>query len=1027
MRFTEVFIRRPLLGGVLNALILVFGVVSFSALSLRPYPYVEGAGVSVSTSYPGASADVVQGFITGPIQRAVVSAEGIDYYTSDSRDGSSVISIYVAKGHDTDQVMMSVIAQVAAVRSELPPNALEPVISKMPSDTPTVWIQITDPQMTAEQITEFYYRVLRPRLFIVEGAAGLRAIGERPFSMRLWLDPLRMAAVGVTTADVEQAVRANNFISEAGEVRDQLVVQPVRAATDINTAGAFADIVIRQHGGAVVRLRDVATVELTSEPDYRRGFVDGLPALLVGVNMTPESNPLVLSRGVRRVVAELQDQLPPTMEMKVFYDLGDFISVALGEVTKTLFEALAIVAVITLLFFGNPRAVLIMLISIPLSLVGTFLIMWMLGYSLNLFTLLALVIAIGLVVDDTIVVVENIHRHIEQGQSPFEAALTGTREVTGPVIAMSLTLVAVFLPVGFMEGLSGELIAEFVFTLAGSVAISGIIALTLSPVLSSRILKPEREHSIAHWLDERFEVLRCRYAAALGHSLRYRALWLMAAMVVIGSIPALFLLSERELVPLEDTGFVHMSLSVAPHLSDEYVSEKGARLDDMYRRLPGYSGSMRFEGMVERGTAVSVVGFVPWEQRDFTVMEMSRIIQEKVNAIPGIEAHVFIVDISPASIAGQVPIQLAIRTTDDYRRLAEVSERFLQDLRSSGKFLFAASDLKYSRPQIVVDIDRHKAAELGVSMADVATTLGAMLSEGYINRFSYEGESYKVIPQTSLSQRFDRTWLGRYHVRTASGATVPLGALVETRLASRPNSLRQFNGLNTATFSLVMAPGVSMDEALDFLEQESGATLPAGYSIDYSGKARSFLQAGNSLLIAFTLALLLIYLFLVAQFESLRDPLVVMVTVPMSISGALVFLCLDLATLSLFSQVGLITLIGLISKHGILMVDLARRLQEAGRSLQEAIVEAASVRLRPVLMTTAAIVMAVGPLLLASGPGAVARNHIGLVIAAGMTIGTLFTLFVLPVVYTYIGERREPVAGGMAAEPAARSMPVHPG
>ncbi len=1007
MRFTDLFIHRPLLAWVVNALILMFGIIAFTYLDLRPYPHVEGATVIVTTAYPGASADVVQGFVTGPLQRSVVGAEGIDYYTSSTTDGHSSITINVAKGYDTDQVVSDVISKVAAVRGELPPNALEPIVQKMAGDTPPVWVRITDDAMTPEQITEYYYRVVRPRLFSVKGSAGMKTIGERPFAMRLWLNPVNMAAFDVTAVDVQRAVRANNYISEAGEIRDTVVVQPVRAMTDISTASAFGDIVIREHDGALVRVRDVATVELASEPVRAKGFVDGEPALLIGISMTPDSNPLELSKNVRRAVSDMQGQLPASMNMEVFYDLGKFVGRSLDEVTNTLFEALAIVAVIALLFFGNPRSVLIMLISIPLSLVGTFLMMWMLGYSLNLFTLLALVIAIGLVVDDTIVVVENIHRHIEEGMSPIPAAITGAREVMAPVIAMSLTLVAVFLPVGFMQGLSGELISEFVYTLAGSVVISGIVALTLSPMLCSRILRKESETGIAHWLDSRFEALRKRYARALTQALKYRLAWVLVAFLVVASIPPLFLLSEQELVPAEDTGYLHVAYSIPRHLSEDFATESGERLGAFYHAQPEVVSSMRFENMMGVGTVVAVAELSAWDERESSVLDLKSVVQDELNKMPGIEGNAFIIDISPAGQNSQVPIQIAIQTTEDYRDLAEVSDQFLQAMRNSGMFAFVANDLKYSQPQVVVEINRDKAGELGVSMEDIAITLSAMLGEGYINRFSFEGESYKVIPQARNSERFDRSWLERYYLRTSSGESIPLGALVETHFRTKPTALNQFGGLNSATMNMAMYPGVSMQEALDFVREKQRELLPPGYQVDYAGKTRAFLQAGNDLFFAFLLSLLTIYLFLVAQYESLRDPLVVLITVPMSLCGALLFLCLDFATLSLFSQVGLITLVGLISKHGILIVDFARRLQEQGMEFHEAIVEAASVRLRPILMTTAAIVMAVFPLMLASGPGAISRNHIGLVIVAGMLVGTVFTLFVLPVVYTYIAQRRE--------------------
>lgn len=1006
MRFTDLFIRRPLLAWVLNALILLFGLVAFSNLNLRPYPDVQPASIHVDTAYPGAPADVVQGFITGPLQRAIIGAEGIDYYISSSSDGRSTITIYNTPDYDLNQLVTDVIGKVASVRGELPPNALEPVITKSFGSSPPFWIQLQDPQMTQEQLTEFFYRVVRPGILKREGVAGLTILGERPFAMRLWVDPVRMAAMDVTAAELQAAVRNNNFTSEAGALRDSLVVQPVRAATDINSAEAFANIVIRQSEGAVVRVRDVATVELASAPERKQGFVDGKPGLLVGIAMAPDSNPLELSRNVRKGLEELQQKLPSSMSIDVFSDHGKYVEDALFEVTTTLFEALVIVALITLLFFGNPRSLLIMLISIPLSLIGTFLIMWLMGYSLNLFTMLALVIAIGLVVDDTIVVVENIHRHIEEGMPPMDAAREGAREVIGPVISMSLTLVAVFLPVSFMQGLSGKLISEFVFTLAGSVVISGIVALTLSPMLCSRVLKAENDSSIAHWLDQRFDGLRRRYASALHAAMRNRPVWVLVAIVVIATLPVLFQLSKQELVPLEDPGYVHVAYSVPGHLSEEFVTESGARLEAVMKELPEYAGGFRLEGILDNGTSLVASHLKPWDERERSAMELRDVIQQMLNKVPGVEANAFVVDMSPAGAAGNMPIQMAIQTTSDYVDLAEVSDNLLDAIRKSGKFIFSANDLKFSKPQVHVDINRDKAGELGIDMEDIATTLSVLLSEGYISRFSYKGESYDVIPEANPEQRIDRAWLERYYVRSASGDSIPLSALVETRLDAEPRSLKQFNGLNAATISLVPMPGVAMQEALDALEALNKQMLPDGFSVDYSGQARAFLQTGNTLVIAFLLSLLTIYLFLVAQFESLRDPVVVLVTVPMSLCGALIFLTLDFASLSLFSQVGLITLVGLISKHGILMVDFARRLQERGVEFQEAIIEAAAVRLRPILMTTAAIVMAVLPLLVASGPGAVSRYHIGLVIVTGMSIGTVFTLFVLPVVYTYIAERR---------------------
>ncbi len=1007
MRFTDTFIRRPLLAWVLNCLILLFGIVAFTYLDLRPYPRVDVAQVTIRTVYPGASADVVQGFVTGPLQRAVLGAEGIDYFSSNTRDGMSLITLFIAQGHQVDAVMTEVVSRVASVRSQLPANAEEPAIAKTGGTIAPLWVFMSDPTMSPEQLTEYFYRVVRPNLITVEGAAGLDVVGERPFAMRLWLDPVRMAAFDVMASDIDAAIRANNFISEAGEVEGGWVVQPVRALTDISNPGDFGAIVIRQEDGAVVRLRDVASVELASEPLRARTFWHGDPALAIGVDMAPTSNPLVLSRAVHRAVADMQRQIPASMKLEVDYDLGEFVERALSEVTRTLFEALAIVAFITLLFFGNPRSVMIMLISIPLSLVGTFLLMWMLGYSLNMFTLLALVIAIGLVVDDTIVVVENIHRYIEEGLAPMQAAITGAREVASPVIAMSLTLVAVYLPVGFIAGLTGDLIREFVFTLAGSVVISGIVALTLSPMLSSRILKRDASHSIAHWLDSRFDALRRRYAASLRVVLRQRGVWLMMALAVTASIPALLHLTDQELVPLEDIGYLHVAYSHPRQMNSEYVTEYSELIEGVLWEFPETYGTVRFEMTMDDGSSVAAIRMTSWDDRERTIMDLRPELQQRLNSLPGFLSSVFIFDLSPGPGGSMPPIQFVIKTTDDYPALMEVANRVLAEARASGLFLFAASNLTIEQPEVVVDIHRDKAGELGISMADVGTTLSAMLGDGHINRFAIAGESYKVIPRAVSEQRFDRSWLERYYVRGKGGEAIPLSAVVSTRLEARPVSLSQFGGLNSATLSMVLAPGVSMQQALDFLHARADALLPQGYSYDHDGQSRTFLSEGNTLFIAFLLAILTIYLFLVAQYESLRDPIVVLVTVPMSICGALIFLVLDFATLSLFSQVGLITLIGLISKHGILIVDFARRLQERGVAFEEALIEASAIRLRPILMTTAAIVMAVLPLIFATGPGAVSRNHMGLVIATGMTIGTLFTLFVLPVIYSYIAERRE--------------------
>jgi len=1007
------------LATVVSLLIVLLGMQAFNKLVIRQYPQMENALITVTTSYPGANAETIQGYITQPLQQSLASAEGIDYMTSSSQQNVSVIQIYARIGANTDRLFTELLAKANEVKNQLPQDAEDPVLSKEAADASALmYISFYSDELSNPQITDYLARVIQPKLATLPGMAEAQILGNQVFAMRLWLDPVRMAAYGVTASDVAEAVRKYNFLSAAGEVKGQYVVTSINASTDLKTPEAFGAIPVKTAGDRRVLMRDIARVEMGAESYNSIDSFDGIPSVYIAIKATPTANPLDVIKEVRAILPELEQQLPPNLKVAIAYDATEFIQESIDEVIKTLGEAVLIVIVVVFLFLGALRSVLIPVVTIPLSMIGVLFFMQVMGYSINLLTLLAMVLAIGLVVDDAIVVVENIHRHIEEGKTPFDAAIEGAREIAVPVISMTITLAAVYAPIGFLEGLTGALFKEFALTLAGAVIISGVVALTLSPMMCSRLLRHEENPSgLAHRLDLLFEALKRRYQRALHGTLETRPVVLTFAAIVLLLIPALLSFTQSELAPEEDQGVVFLFANAPQPTNLDYLNAYTNQFLEIFRSFPEYYSSFQINGF--DGVQTGIGGFLlkPWSERERSQMEILPEVQAQLDRkIPGLQIFGFNLPSLPGTGEG-LPFQFVINTPNDYESLLQVAERIKARAEASGKFAFLNIDLAFDKPEVVVDIDREKAAQMGVSMQDLGSTLAILLGEGEINRFTIDGRSYKVIAQVERPYRDNPGWLNSYYVKSESGQMVPLATLISVRDRARPTRLKQFQQLNSAIIEGF--PVVSMGEAIDTVTRIAHEEAPRGFAFDYAGASRQYVQEGSALYVTFGLALAIIFLVLAAQFESFRDPLVILITVPLSVCGALVPLFLGVSSMNIYTQVGLVTLIGLISKHGILIVEFANQLRRQGRPLREAIEEAAAIRLRPVLMTTAAMVFGMVPLLLATGAGAVSRFDIGLVIATGMSVGTLFTLFVLPCVYTLLARPDQ-----KAPQPQAEVQPA---
>jgi multidrug efflux pump len=1003
MKFTDLFIRRPVLSIVVSLVILIAGLQSIRSLSVRQYPRSDIAVVKVTTAYIGANADLVRGFITTPLERVIASADGIDYMESSSAQSASTITVHLKLNYDTNVALTQIQAKVAQVRNDLPPEAEAPVIEVENADTQfaAMYIGFSSKDLDQNQITDYLKRVVQPKLSAINGVQRADILGNRTFAMRIWLKPDKMAALGIAPSAVQDALAKNNSLSALGRTKGTMVSVNLVANTDLRSPEEFRQMVVKEQGGTVVRLGDIADVSLGAENYDDDVRFNGETATFMGVWVLPTANSLDVIKQVRKELPEIRAQLPTGMKVGIPYDSTEYIQDAINEVLRTLSETLIIVIIVIFLFLGSFRSVLIPVVAIPISLVGAVALMLAAGFTINLLTLLAIVLSVGLVVDDAIVVVENVERHLHLGKSPIRAATDAARELVGPIIAMTITLAAVYAPVGIQGGLTGALFREFAFTLAGAVIVSGVVALTLSPMMGAKLLRSgDSERGFAGFVNRRFESIRNSYTRALSGTLRFRpviiTIW---GIVVVLAIP-FYMFSMKELAPAEDQGVVFGIIQASPNSTLDQTNLYTQQVYDVYKSFPE-SGSIfqitspsgGFGGMVTK----------PWSERKKDTKQLLMESMGPLSQIPGIR----VIPLTPPPLpgGGDFPVDFVIASAAEPKQLTDIANNLVQKAFASGMFIYADADLKYDQPQTEVVFDRDKVRSQGVDLSKAGQDLSAMLGGDYVNRFSIQGRSYKVIPQVKRAERLTPDQLSQIYVTGAAGKLVPLSTFATLRTTAEPRDLKKFQQLNAVRIQGVIPPNVSLDQALSFLETEAKKSLPAGFTMDYAGESRQLRVEGSKFLGTFLLSGVLIYLVLAAQFESFRDPFIILAgSVPLAISGALMFSFLGFTTLNIYSQVGLITLVGLVSKNGILIVQFANELQQTGRSKVAAVIEAAGTRLRPILMTTAATVVGHFPLILATGPGAGARNSIGIMLVSGMIIGTAFTLFVVPSIYVLVAK-----------------------
>ncbi len=1029
MHFTDIFVKRPVLATVVSLLILLAGLQAVFQLPIRQFPEVSDTKIQITTAYPGANADQIKGFITTPLQQAVASTEGIDIIESNSSQNVSTITLKLRLDADADRALADVLSKVNEVKGVLPEEASDPVVQRTTgAGFALMYISFKSDQMSSPQISDYLDRVVRPRLQAINGVASAEILGGSTFAMRVWLDPDKMASLGITPLDVRTALAANNFTTAAGEVKAALTQKNINAQTSLETPEDFSNLIVATRENAVIRLGQVATVDLGPQNYNSTSAFDGVKAVFMGIQTTPDANPLTVISNVRAAMPEIQSGLPQGLVADIAYDATEFINASIWEVGKTLGEAALIVVVVIFLFLGNFRSTIIPVVTIPLSLVGVALVLVAFGYSINLLTLLALVLAIGLVVDDAIVVVENIHRHIEDGMKPFDAAILGAREITGPVIAMTITLAAVYAPIGLTSGLTGALFREFAFTLAGAVIVSGIVALTLSPMMTSKLLKSHETQSWFGRLVERvFGASQRFYRRRLDGTIRQRSVFAWIAVLTVVLSGVLYQAINRELAPAEDQGVLFAFVNAPEHTNLDYLTTYTDNLTETFLKVPEKQNLFAINGFPNTHSAFMGLILKPWADRERSDLSVMGELQPKFSDVSGVNIFATAPSAIPVG-AGELPVEFVVTYPGDYTRLAEVLETLKNEANKSGLFIFTNADLRFATPQVELIVDKDRANKLGVTMQDVGATLATLLGGNNVNRFTVQGRSYEVIAQVPRTERSSTEQILKYRVRAADGSMVPLSSFINVGQTVQPNGLSTFQQLNSATLQGVPFPGRTIGEGITFLKQKAEEIMPQGMSYDFKGESRQFVNEGNALATTFAFALLLIYLVLAAQFESFRDPFIILIGLPATVFGALFVLFilgevngamqnnppinLGSGTINIYTQIGLVTLIGLIAKHGILMVEFANKLQETqGLDKHTAIKEAAAVRLRPILMTTAAMVIGVVPLLIADGAGARSRFDIGIVIAAGMTIGTMFTLFITPAIYSFVArDRRKMVA-----------------
>ncbi|MDA8415617.1 MAG: efflux RND transporter permease subunit [Betaproteobacteria bacterium] len=1008
MRFTDLFLRRPVLATVVNLVILVLGLRALMSLPVNQYPSTQNAVVTINTAYFGADAQTVAGFITQPLEAAIAQAQGIDYLSSNSLMGASVITATLRLNYDASRALTEINTQVNSVRNQLPPQAQQPVLSvQVGQSIDAMYMGFYSDSLSTSNVTDFLLREVKPTLDSLEGVQTAELLGARNFALRAWLDETRMAANGVTAADVSAALAANNYLASAGAAKGQAVTVDLTAGTDLHSVEEFKRLVIKHKGLSLVRLEDVAEVTLGSDNYEFNVAFDGQKSVFIGIKVAPTANVLEVAQRVRRAFPALQAKLPTGLTGKIVYDSTEYITSAIHEVAKTLLEALVIVTAVIFLFLGRLRAVFIPVVTLPLSLVGTFLIMLMLGYSINLLTLLALVLAIGLVVDDAIIVVENVERHQREGKTAREAAFLAARELAGPILAMTVVLVAVYIPIGFQGGLTGALFTEFAFTLAGAVTVSGVVALTLSPVMCAHFLQQVGPATgMLARLEQRLDSLHERYKTLLTSALRTPAVWIVMGFLFLGLTVFLFMTSMRELAPQEDQGIVLYSIIGPANVTSDEMLRNAQALQKIARQEPEYAQMFQITGSPVINQGIGGVVFKPWEDRKRSAEQLQKDLQIRWSQVPGVRVAAF--QFPPLPGTQGLPVQFVITTTESFEQLNDVAQKVLERARQSGMFFFVDADLKLDKPQSRFIVDRDKVASLGLTEQDVGDTLSAALSGNTINYFSMDGRSYRVIPQVRQTDRLNPSQIPGYYFHTPDGRLFSAATLGHMQQVVVPETVSHFQQLNATTIGGVATPLVSQGEVLAFLQKTLEEVAPTGFNIDYSGASRQFMSESGGFAATLLFAVLMVFLVLAALFESFRDPLIILISIPMALFGALLLINLGAASLNIYTQVGLVTLMGLISKHGILIVQFANEQQRQGHPKREAIIEAAGIRMRPILMTTAAMVLGVLPLVLAGGAGAAGRRAMGLVIFSGLSIGTLFTLFVVPAMYLWLARERRP-------------------
>ncbi|MDX2188093.1 MAG: efflux RND transporter permease subunit [Opitutaceae bacterium] len=1023
MKFTDLFIRKPVIAVVVNVALLVLGAISYMQLNVRQYPRSDSAVVSVTTVYFGASADTVRGYITTQLERVIATADGIDYIESQSAAGLSTINVFLRLNYDTNAALAQISSKIDQVRNELPPEAESPTISVESADNQfaSMYLSFYTDTLEANQITDYLNRVVQPQLAAVKGVQKAEVLGGRVFAMRIWLKPDELAARGISPVEVRRALASNNALSAVGSTKGTMMQVALKANTDLKGVGEFKQMVVSQKDGVVVRLEDVADVELGAETYDTEVRFGGQQATFMGVWVLPNESTVEVIKRVRAVIPEIGDRLPAGLNVRIAYDATKYIDDALHEIVKTLLETLAIVMIVIFLFMGSLRSVLIPIVAMPLSLLGALFIMLVLGFTVNLLTLLAIVLAVGLVVDDAIVVVENVERHIREGRTPVDAAMLGARELVGPVISMTITLAAVYAPIGFQGGLTGALFREFAFTLAGAVTVSGFVALTLSPMMSAYLLKgaADEEKGFTGHINHAFDKLRNAYERLIGKSLGWVPVTIVVAFLFTLLLVPFFAMAQKELAPKEDQGIVFTILIPSPTSTIDQNMMYAEEIQRLYSSVAEYDTSFQITGA---NFGFSGMLLKPWSERSRTSIEVEQSLLAGSSQITGVNAVMNTPD--PLPSGGQFPIEFVIRSTASHKEMFEYAQQLALYANTEANagggaptFFFADTDLKYDLPQVELDIDRDKVAAMGLSLSDVAQDLGSMLGGGYVNRFVADGRSYRVIPQVERAQRLTAEQILNYHIRGPQGQLIPVSTIATLHESVEPRVLNRFQQLNSVK---VTGVGPSIDNALKKLEAKAKEVLPPDYTIDYGGQSRQLRNEGNTLWITFGLAVVLIFLVLAAQFNSFRDPLIIMLgSVPLAIWGAMLPVFLWETSLNIYSQIGLITLVGLVAKNGILIVEFANKLQEEGVAKRDAIRRASATRLRPVLMTSAATVFGHLMLIFVTGPGAAARNSIGWVLVVGMAVGTLFTLFVVPAFYQLIATDHTKERARLEASPSS--------